>query len=284
MKEKKSVLIVGANSLLSISIIKQLQSLNKYVFNILGVFNSNSNNIKNLDIELISYNEYLTTNRHFDFVFIIAAHIPYNNTLYFDENLINKNIALVSTISEKNKDSKLIFCSSVSVYGTEINEIFENTTANPETAYAISKLTGEFICKLHKKYSIMRLSSIYGKGINTPTFIPRAITQSKEKKAITLFGEGSRKQNYIHIKDAANYLIKAAFYKGNGVFLGTSKKEYSNLEISNLIVKHSTNNTKVIFEGEDNSKDTTYNCKQTIQTLKVENEISIEEGIKEMMI
>jgi nucleoside-diphosphate-sugar epimerase len=285
MNKKKSVLIIGVNSLLSVNIIHQLKSLNKFSFEITGVFNNKTNNINKLGINLISYNDYLNIEKDFDFVFIIAAHIPYSKPLVFSNNLINKNILLVSKICDKNKNAKIIFCSSVSIYGNDNNEeILETSLPNPQTAYSISKLTGEKICLLHKKYAIVRLSSIYGKGINTPTFIPRAIEQAKNQSKIILYGDGSRKQNYINVKDAANYLIKSAFYEKNGIFLGTSKKEYSNLEISNLIIKYSKNSSEIIFKDNDESKNSIYNCTSTIKSLNIETEVDIETGIKEMML
>jgi nucleoside-diphosphate-sugar epimerase len=285
MKQSKSVLIIGVNSLLSVSIIKQLKNMLNYTFDIIGVFNKNTNNTKDLGIKQITFEKYLQTDYNFDFVFIVAAHIPYDNPLYLDKSLIDKNILLVSQISKKNKNAKLIFCSSVSVYGNNNNtEILETTLPNPQTAYSISKITGEYICQLHDKYAIVRLSSIYGKGINSPTFIPRVIKQSKNTKEIVLYGNGSRKQNYIHVDDAANYLIKSAFHNTNGIFLGTSKNEYSNLEISEIVKRSSKNNTKIVFKGDDNSKNSIYNCTKTIETLKIKSEIEIEVGIKEMML
>lgn len=285
MKESKTVLIVGVNSLLSISLIKQLTTLQNYSFKITGVYNNNTNNLIDLNIKQISYKEYLENESTFDFVFIIAAHIPYENPLYFDNNLIQKNILLVSQVCEKNKNSKIIFCSSVSIYGDCLKEtVHEDSLSNPRTAYSISKLTGEKICQLHENYAIVRLSSIYGKGIDSPTFIPRAIKQSKDLGEIFVYGDGSRKQNYIHVKDAANYLIKAALYKENAIFLGTAKKEYSNLEVSEIIKRNSKNNTKIVFKGYDDSKNSLYNCTKTIETLKIESEVDLEEGIKQMML
>src|SRR3546814_4256074 len=74
---------------------------------------------------------------------------------------------------------------------------------------------------------------------------------------ITIFGDGSRCQNYIHVEDAANMLIALGSSPKNGLFLGTGEQSYSNLEIARIVQEFT--NCKIEFTGVDNTSSFSYN-------------------------
>ena len=58
------------------------------------------------------------------------------------------------------------------------------------------------------------------------------VNDAKTKKIVTLLGNGARKQNYLHISDAADYSIYAALHGQNHVYLGVSTEAYKNREVA----------------------------------------------------
>src|SRR3546814_337470 len=113
------------------------------------------------------------------------------------------------------------------------------------------------LVKMNKQYGIVRFSSIYGVGMTNHTFIPKIINAAITRNKITIFGDGSRCQNYIHVEDAANMLIALGSSPKNGLFLGTGEQSYSNLEIARIVQEFT--NCKIEFTGVDNTSSFSYN-------------------------
>jgi UDP-glucose 4-epimerase len=218
-----------------------------------------------------------------DIVYILSSYIPYTDMNQSSVDMIETNIDLVKRVCDQFHNSKIIFASSVSVYGNHNNNIITETSCyNNPNLYGQSKLAGEFIVKNYSNYSILRFSSIYGAGMNKSTFLPKIINGALVEHKIDIWGTGSRKQNYIHVDDAVSYLVSAAMYKGNETFLGVYEKSYSNLEIAQLIQKQLPG-TEITFMGSDNSPSWIYNNVRTNTLLNFKPLIPPEEGIRTLI-
>lgn len=136
--------------------------------------------------------------------------------------------------------------------------------------------------RLTKKFAIIRLSSIIGSEMDNDRFLPLIIKNARDKGIIELFGDGSRKQNYLPVNDAVDYIIQAAILDAHGIFLGVYPLEYSNIEIAN-IVKSNIANTKILFRGEDKTPSFTFNNEYTRNILNKKIFLSIEESIKKII-
>ncbi len=79
------------------------------------------------------------------------------------KELLRSNVLLTEKIVNAiPKKTKLIFASSISVYGKSIKEGDENSPLNPDTDYAKTKAMAEEIVKEHKNYVILRIGTLYG--------------------------------------------------------------------------------------------------------------------------
>ncbi|GAA3614004.1 SDR family oxidoreductase [Flavivirga amylovorans] len=261
---KKPHIIIGSNSFLGRALSEKLAMSGMEV---LGVYHKNTNNLYE-GIKHIWIDDLKNLKDNFDVVYIISAFIPNTTSFSVDDKLEAVNVNLVDDLCKQFKKAKIVLCSSVSVYKHTSELITEKSVLEPQSKYAESKLKGETIVRMHNKYAIVRISSIYGVNMKIKTFVPLVIKNAIIKKAITLFGDGKRKQNYIHVNDVANYLYSAAKYKENDVFLATSQGELSNLEVVNFI-KMYLPNIKISFEGIDKSKSYLYDNSFTNETLKM---------------
>ena len=121
---------------------------------------------------------------------------------------------------------------------------------------------------------------MYGNGMKENTIIPNYINQALSNSVIEVWGNGSRKQNYIHVSDVVKYLeaIIENFESNNKtIFLGVSKTEHSNFELSKIISNHTK--AKVECVNEDYSTSYMYNNNFTTETLGFEPQVSFNEAI-----
>ena len=219
---------------------------------------------------------------NYDIIFHLSSYIPYHDFNSFDDDLYRINIDFTKDIISKYKKSKIIFSSSVSVYGTPQGILNEKSAYNNPNPYGLSKLCGEFLIMSCSNYSILRFSSLYGKGMNSETFLPKIIEQAKNNKKIIIYGDGSRKQDYLYIDDAVTYCLKATETKNNEIYLAVNGKSFSNLDIALNVKKYT--NCSIEFSGIDNSSDFIYDNSFSVNTLQFSPEIDIEYGIKHLLL
>lgn len=268
------VAIIGANGFLGKNLVTECINKN---WDVTCIYNKSWNNIPS-NLNKISILQFLKTKDSFEIIFLVAAKIDQLSI----EALIKSNFELPLKVAKKYKNTRIVFSSSVSAYGTHKSFISENSPFNNPNAYGISKIMGEFALGINTNHSIVRFSSIYGKGMNQSTFIPKIIDQAKKTGRITIFGDGSRLQDYIYIKDAVRILIETGVNKKTGIFLGVYGKSYSNLKMSK-IVSRQLNNPRIIFKNRDINPSFKYDNSWTLETLKLKPDFSPEEGIKEML-
>lgn len=196
------------------------------------------------------------------------------------KTLFQSNVAFTSQVLEKFPTSRIIYISSVSVFGNNFEVIDENTFVNPLTEYAISKLAGEKEMIKNPKSSIIRFSSLYGEGMKENTLIPNYCNQALQTKSIEVWGTGKRFQNYIHINDAINLIEKLLLNnpKINFPLLGVFSKEYSNEEVAKII--SDLTHSEIKYINEDNSLSVRYNNELTQKVLNWYPEIELEHSLK----
>lgn len=217
----------------------------------------------------------------YDVVFLVAAIIPYGSFDSADVALIDTNVKLVLATVAKFPQAKIVFASSVSVYGTPVNPLTECSPFTCPNAYGLSKLAGEFIVSQHSRYAIIRFSSLYGLGMNRNTFVPAIIRQARETGVITLYGDGSRKQDYLHVADAAELALAAALHEGSGVYLGVCGESVTNMEVAQA-VQSCFPTSRIVFTGIDTSHSFIYDNSLTMYALGYWPRYSLTAEIKEL--
>ncbi|MFT3795390.1 NAD-dependent epimerase/dehydratase family protein [Flavobacterium sp.] len=213
---------------------------------------------------------------------IIHCHaaVASGTTILDDETLHQGNVVATQKIADRFPTSKHIYLSSVSVYGSNMETITENTAADPQTDYAKSKFEAEQIIRNRNQSVVIRLSSLYGPGMKQNTLIPNYVNQAIQHKRIEVWGTGERKQNYFHVDDAAR-MIQAVIDKDSwehAIYLGVSQMEYANKEIAQFIAAET--GAEIVHQNEDRSLSVKYDNTFTQNTLNWHPEMQPASAIK----
>jgi len=165
------------------------------------------------------------------------------------ENLI-PTVRLLDDVVRTREAPKLLFISSGgTVYGEGGRfPVTERDAASPICTYAAHKLAIEKYLHLYNvhhglDYRIARLSNPYSSRAYTagkPGAIPTFIEQMRKGKAVTVWGDGEQRRDFIHIDDAINAIGAILSYSGPerlfnvGTGIGTSVNELIALIASEL--------------------------------------------------
>jgi len=192
-------------------------------------------------------------------------------------NLFKGNVAFTETILQYIDARRFVIASTASIAGFQSQPISESSLINPPNNYAVSKLWGEDLIRRQPSHAIVRFSSIYGEGMRENTIIPNYVNQALDKGEIEVWGTGSRRQNYIHVSDAAHIMLAAAKSSESGLFLGVGAQAYTNLELAEIIA--SKIGAKIKFVNSDGSFSVSYENSKTRTMLNWKPAISFEAGI-----
>ena len=114
---------------------------------------------------------------------------------------------------ENSNVSKVIYLSSMSIYGAHPDPIDENTTANPHSFYGRSKLDGERqlgILDRDRKLFILRSGNVYGynPSYRIDAVVNRFLFQANFLGKITINGSGEQHRSFIHVDKVAYAVAK----------------------------------------------------------------------------
>ncbi|NGM63432.1 NAD(P)-dependent oxidoreductase [Sphingobacterium sp. SGG-5] len=264
------ILVVGTNSILSRAILRQHPSdeVDGLYHSIPSVWFVNQFSLSALEkLEDV-----------YDVVYIVSAWI--SDDLSDSQKLFNVNIELVRRLCNQFSNAKIVYFSTVAVYdGLSDTTIDETTPVSPSSIYGISKLWAEKVVSEHKKFIIVRVSSMYGIGMKNETFLPRIIDDALSDKKIRLVGNGARKQNYICVNDIAVLAKKLALLDENKIQLAIAEENYSNAQVAEMIQKET--GCEIIYEGVDSARSVEY--KQDTFPYSEYNLTHLEQGIKELI-
>jgi len=209
----KNVLVTGATGFIGYHLTKKLLAQNCNViavgrdFKLINKLEANSHLIK-LKGDLIN-NDFLVnlfSKYRIDVIFHLAAKV--HDRLEKDANqyrLINVNLTeKLAELALKNNVEKLIFFSTVSVYGdTEGRTIDETEICAPSTTYGKTKLEAEnILIKAYQKYNlpiiILRLTSVYGTYDHGNL---QLLAKLIRKHLSTMVGQGKNRKTMVYIED-----------------------------------------------------------------------------------
>ncbi|MFO7618479.1 MAG: SDR family oxidoreductase [Thermoplasmata archaeon] len=118
---------------------------------------------------------------------------------------------------------KLVFAASSSAYGdTPTLPKVETMPPNPLSPYALTKLAGEYYCKIFNDvYGLpttsLRYFNVYGPKQNPDSeyaaVIPKFITFIKNGQPPTIFGDGEQSRDFTFVRDAVRGTVLAATRK-----------------------------------------------------------------------
>ncbi len=197
-------------------------------------------------------NENLLTNNleqtisNIDVIYHLAA-IPGVRSSWgsdFNSYVIN-NIQVTQRLLEacRNKPiKKFIYISTSSVYGEKIGKVAEGSLTTPLSPYGVTKLTGEYLCKVYEKnfnvpIIILRYFTIYGPRQRSDMAFHRFIKQVLLNKPLTIFGTGKQTRDFTYISDcveATSNILYKDHLIGETINIG-GKERASILEVIAII-------------------------------------------------
>jgi UDP-glucose 4-epimerase len=123
---------------------------------------------------------------------------------------------------------KVVYASSSSAYGdTPTLPKKEDMRPNPKSPYAISKLTGEYYCRVFSdvyslKTACLRYFNVFGPRQNPNSqyaaVIPRFITRIVAHEPLVIYGDGMQTRDFTFVKDVVKANILAMQSPAEGVF------------------------------------------------------------------
>lgn len=220
----------------------------------------------------------------FDTIVWIAALVG-DGACNIDPKLTNEiNFKSVEFLS-KHFNGRIVFFSTCSVYGAQNQLLNENSSVNPLSLYASTKLKAENALK-NKNAIIFRLGTLFGLSdkfarlrmdlvVNTLT--AKAFIENK----INVFG-GEQYRPLLHVKDAAKAIHESISSKEVGIF-NLSLDNFKIIDIANAIKDHFPS-LEILIEDipfQDTRNYRVDNSK-SLNLLNFKADISLLDGIKEI--
>ena len=197
-------------------------------------------------------------------------------------------------LAQKLKVKKLIYISSMAIYGNQELSSEESSKHNPISFYGVSKLTGELYTKLiyeHSNipYTIFRLFATYGSGQDLNNkhqgILSIYLDQALNKNTVEITGSKNRVRELIHVDDVVEALILSFNQKTNNEIYNVSNSESLTPEIIINKISKALNKPLKIKEIDGYVGDQTHITSTTykLQDLGWKPKIDIKEGIEEFI-
>ncbi len=190
--------------------------------------------------------------------------------------------------------NKVVYASSSSVYGdTPTLPKMEDMIPHPQSPYALTKLTGEYYCRIfHQIYNLpticLRYFNVYGPRQDSDSqyaaVIPIFITRVSRKSPPIIFGDGEQSRDFTFIKDVVEANILAAESDACGVVNIGRGESISINQLVKLIISIVGKNIEPIHQ-EPRPGDIRHSLADIsrAKTFGYKPNYSLEEGLKETL-
>lgn len=218
----------------------------------------------------------------FDVIFHLAAFIPYGAMNQPDERLHRVNVDLTNELLTAFPNARFIYASSVAVFGSDAQQPLTMQSAPKNVdLYGLSKTAAEELVRQTRAFAIVRFSSIIGPGMKPVSMIPKMVNQAKTEHRIAVYGDGSRLQNYLDVRDAAQLLTLVAKSTENIMMLGVAPREYSNAQVATIIAD--LTGASLAFEGTDTAVGFRYDDRTMHQHIGFKTKFGLTETIRDII-
>lgn len=163
-------------------------------------------------------------------------------------------------LAERAHAHKLLYLSSIPIIGKPCSiPISEDHQAKPDTMYHMSKYFSEMLfsncLKEGIKLDILRIASPLGVGMHQTTFVYNTLKKCKRNDTIELYGQGTRIQNYIDVRDVVRAILLALEPDVDGLFLLPGAGSLSNRELAEKCVRITGSKSEIVFSSCDDSEE-----------------------------
>ena len=268
MKDK-NVVITGGAGFIGSNLTRTLAADNDVTV-IDDLSTGNLENIKNLiDNKSIMFVEGSITDldllnktfKNVDYIFHEAAipSVPRSIKDPIKSNYTNVNGTLNVLVAARDSEvEKVVYASSSSVYGdTPVLPKMEDMKPSPLSPYAVSKLVGEYYCRVFTEtYRLstvsLRYFNVYGPWQDPSSeyaaVIPNFISRVSNCKSPIVFGDGKQTRDFTFVRDVVNANTSAVKGKTCGFFNIASGKRISINELVQLVMKITGKNIDVVYD------------------------------------
>ena len=233
-----------------------------------------------------------------DGIFHQAAFVSVPRSI--DDPLLNHAVNITGTLNVllAARDAgvrKVVFASSAAVYGN-LPDLpkGEDSRVDPQSPYAVAKLTGEYYCSLFTSlYGIktvcLRYFNVYGPRQDPHSdyaaVIPRFIHRVKQGKPPVIYGDGEQTRDFIFVKDVVRMNIRAMESEAEGVFNIANGKETSVNELAHAVLSLSESSLKPHYEKgrQGEVKHSVADISKVIERLGITPEYDLSRGLSEMI-
>jgi UDP-glucose 4-epimerase len=135
---------------------------------------------------------------------------------------------------------RLVYCSSVSVYGMVTSgPVSESAPLAPRGPYAEAKLGSERkIGRTVASHANLRLCAPYGPGQKSRTVLRIFVEQARAGGVLRYHGSGAREQDFLNASDAARALLLAADQSDrSGTFNVCTGQSISMKDLAELVIR-----------------------------------------------
>lgn len=256
------ILITGAAGFIGGHLYQKLTTMGHEVIGIDNFFHpskKDNNEIIKLDIRAHenplepSLEDYV---KWADIVYHLAAqiHVDYsiqNPVETFDIN-VSGTIRLLELCRAYGK--KLVFASSSEIYGTNYGDIKETSPLNPQSPYAVTKLTADKLCTVYKdiynmKVDVVRNFNTFGEYQNDTSYGGAIAIFTKNALAnepLKIYGDGNQERDYMYVEDALQgYLTSLTTDLPGPTNFGTGQTITIN-DLAKLIISLTNSKSEII--------------------------------------
>lgn len=182
-----------------------------------------------------------------DVVINFAAETHVDRSIYEPGEFILTDVYGVFVLLESIRNSEanplFVHVSTDEVYGSIAEGTFgEESPLNPSSPYSASKAGGDRLCySFFKTYGlpviIVRPANNYGPYQYPEKLIPFFISRALAGEPLPLYGDGSNRRDWLHVRDTVRGLV-TLIERGEpgGVYNMGAGQERSNLEVSRAIL------------------------------------------------
>jgi UDP-glucose 4-epimerase len=231
-----------------------------------------------------------------DYVFHLAAYAaeglsPFIRRYNYENNLVCTAKIINNCI--KHNVKRLVFTSSMAVYGNNTVPFDESMTPKPIDPYGIAKYGCEMDIQIAGEqhgldWCIIRPHNVYGRKQNIwdkyRNVLGIWMYQHLNKKPLTIFGDGEQKRAFSYIDDSVGPLFRAAIEP-------TASKQIINLggitdctinEAADTLLDVIGDGQKVYLEGRHEVKYAFSTYQKSVDILKFDHKTSLKNGLTDM--
>ncbi len=215
-------------------------------------FANGNSNFQLIEGDIRDYDLCLSSTQGIDYVLHQAAlrSVPKSLEDPYSYNDVNINGTLnLLRASKENKVTRFVFASSSSIYGdTDVFPEQEDALPLLISPYALSKLTGEYYCRIFSEnYKLaticLRYFNVFGPRQSLDdeyaVVIPKFIHCMLRDEQPPIFGNGKQSRDFSFIANVVEANILAATKEGikSGVFNVANNKDHTVLDLVNILNK-----------------------------------------------